>query len=155
MPILRPTQTALGEDLHLVELAREQEGARETATAEFRFRYSEEDQRDLRWYLEDYLQAPEDPTPHRARGSGGGHHPEVDRADSKEPPALRQGHLPPVPINTPAALAKRCGAGYHCAAFRGRDRASPALSPGHAGGERRLAPGPPQVLIEEGKQDGV
>ncbi|HZF13798.1 MAG TPA: hypothetical protein VFE33_33820 [Thermoanaerobaculia bacterium] len=64
MPTLRLTQTAVGEDLHRVEIALEEEGrARETSLVELPFRFSEDDQRDLRWYLEEYLQAPEEPHP--------------------------------------------------------------------------------------------
>src|SRR3954470_9043038 len=37
--------------------------ARQTAHVSFPFRFAEDDQRDLRWYLEDYLQFPEDPAP--------------------------------------------------------------------------------------------
>ncbi|HZF08751.1 MAG TPA: hypothetical protein VFE33_08185 [Thermoanaerobaculia bacterium] len=62
MPTLRLTQTAVGEDLHRVEISLEGDGlARQTADVRFPFRFSDDDQRDLRWYLEDYLQAPEEP----------------------------------------------------------------------------------------------
>jgi hypothetical protein len=37
--------------------------ARQTADVRFPFRFTDDDQRDLRWYLEDYLQAPEEPHP--------------------------------------------------------------------------------------------
>jgi tetratricopeptide (TPR) repeat protein len=64
MPTLRLTQTAGGEDLHQVEIALEGDGlARQVANATFPFRFSDDDQRDLRWYLEEYLQAPEEPNP--------------------------------------------------------------------------------------------
>jgi tetratricopeptide (TPR) repeat protein len=66
MPTLRLTQTAAGENLHHVEIAHEEEGrARETFSVEFVFRFTEADQRDLRWYLEEYLQATQD-NPNRA-----------------------------------------------------------------------------------------
>ena len=64
MPTFRLTQTAVGEDLHRVEISLEGDGlARQTADVRFPFRFSDADQRDLRWYLEDYLQFPEDPAP--------------------------------------------------------------------------------------------
>src|SRR5689334_2682258 len=64
MPTLRFTQTAAGEDLHRVEIAHGEEGsARETSLVELPFRFSEDDQRDLRWYLEEYLQYPQEPNP--------------------------------------------------------------------------------------------
>ncbi|HZF12663.1 MAG TPA: CHAT domain-containing protein [Thermoanaerobaculia bacterium] len=64
MPILRLAQTVLGEDLHRVEISLEGDGlARQTADVRFLFRFTDDDQRDLRWYLEDYLQFPEDPAP--------------------------------------------------------------------------------------------
>jgi tetratricopeptide (TPR) repeat protein len=66
MPILRLTQTSLGKDRHQVEVAREDGGAREAPTVRFTFRFSEKDQGDIRWYLEDYLQWSEDPAPKRA-----------------------------------------------------------------------------------------
>src|SRR5262249_32088416 len=64
MPTLRLTQTAVGEDLHRVEISLEGDGlARQAAEVRFPFRFTDDDQRDLRWYLEDYLQAPEEPHP--------------------------------------------------------------------------------------------
>jgi tetratricopeptide (TPR) repeat protein len=69
MPTLRLTQTTLGEDRHLVEVALEGDGlARQTATVELPFRFAEEDQRALRWYLEEYLQYPQEPNPKIAAG---------------------------------------------------------------------------------------
>jgi tetratricopeptide (TPR) repeat protein len=69
MPTLRLTQTAVGENLHRVEIALEGDGlARQTANVQFPFRFSEDDQRDLRWYLEDYLQFPQEPNPKLAAG---------------------------------------------------------------------------------------
>jgi tetratricopeptide (TPR) repeat protein len=69
MPTLRLTQTAASEDVHNVELALEGDGlARQTATVQFPFRFSDADQRDLRWYLEDYLQFPQEPNPKLAAG---------------------------------------------------------------------------------------
>src|SRR5947199_7294281 len=63
MPTLRLTQTALGDDLHRVEIALEGVGARQTAEVRFPFRFGDDDQRDLRWYLEEYLDFPAEPSP--------------------------------------------------------------------------------------------
>ena len=64
MPLLRLTQTALTEDAWRVELSLEREGqARQTADATFSFVLTPQDDEDLRWYLEDYLEWPHDPTP--------------------------------------------------------------------------------------------
>src|SRR5215472_9872064 len=60
MPTLRLTQSAEGEDQHRVEIAFE---ARRTAVSRFAFSLSAQDQEDIRWYLEDYLQYPLDPAP--------------------------------------------------------------------------------------------
>jgi tetratricopeptide (TPR) repeat protein len=64
MPTLRLTQTGAGEDLHRVEISLEGDGlARQTAAVSFPFRFTDDDQRDLRWYLEEYLQYPQEPNP--------------------------------------------------------------------------------------------
>ncbi|MEA2694670.1 MAG: hypothetical protein QOJ16_4057, partial [Acidobacteriota bacterium] len=69
MPTLRLTQTDVGEDLHRVEIALEGEGlARQTAEVRFPFRFADDDQRGLRWYLEEYLQYPQEPHPKIAAG---------------------------------------------------------------------------------------
>src|SRR5436853_2672551 len=61
MPTLRLTQTALGYERHCVEIALEGMGVRQTTEVRFPFRFDEDDQRDLRWYLEEYLDFPEKP----------------------------------------------------------------------------------------------
>jgi hypothetical protein len=61
--LLRLTQTAEGADRYRVEVALEGEGIRQTARASFGFTLTTDDQADLRWYLEDYLQYPADPAP--------------------------------------------------------------------------------------------
>lgn len=64
MPTLRLTQFAESQpDHYRVELALEGDGARQTATARFNFKLTEQDAEDLRWYLEDFLQYPLDPAP--------------------------------------------------------------------------------------------
>jgi tetratricopeptide (TPR) repeat protein len=64
MPTLRLTQTGAGNDVHNVEIALEVDGlARQTAKVQFPFRFSDADQRDLRWYLEDYIDFQEEPAP--------------------------------------------------------------------------------------------
>jgi hypothetical protein len=64
MPTIRLTQSASGQDKYHVEIAAEFEGqARQVAVAELGFKLSAQDQEDLRWYLEDYLQYPLDPAP--------------------------------------------------------------------------------------------
>ena len=63
MPLLRLTQSTEA-DTHRVEIAFEAEGAaRRTAEARFSFVVTERDEGDLRWYLEDFLQLPHDPSP--------------------------------------------------------------------------------------------
>jgi hypothetical protein len=64
-PLLRLTHTALADDRHEVEIALEFPGhPRETARSPvFTFALSDQDHRDLRWYLEDFLQYPQDPAP--------------------------------------------------------------------------------------------
>src|SRR3954463_7882213 len=64
MSRLRITQSTAGEDRYRADLEFEGDGGpRQTATAEFAFRMTEQDQADLRWYLEDFLQYPQDPAP--------------------------------------------------------------------------------------------
>jgi hypothetical protein len=59
MPVLRLTQSRIGGDRYRVEFAVEAEGRRrQTAVSEFSFDLSEQEQEDLRWYLEDYLTCP-------------------------------------------------------------------------------------------------
>jgi hypothetical protein len=60
--ILRLTQTTEGENKHRVEVAFEADGLpRQIATPRFDFQFTRQDQEDLRWYLEDFLQYPLDP----------------------------------------------------------------------------------------------
>jgi hypothetical protein len=63
MPLLRLRQLAEAENRYLVHLELESEGARRTAESRFEFKVSVQDQEDVRWYLEDYLQYPLDPAP--------------------------------------------------------------------------------------------
>ncbi len=64
MLTLRLTQTTVDQDKYRVEVALEGDGLpRQTATAQFDFKLSAQDQEDLRWYLEDFLQYPLDPAP--------------------------------------------------------------------------------------------
>ncbi len=64
MHLLRLTQTAVTDASWRVELSLERERApRQTATAAFPFALTPQDEADLRWYLEDYLQWPQDPAP--------------------------------------------------------------------------------------------
>ncbi len=61
---LRLTQYAESQaDTYRVEVALEGDGARQTCSAKFNFKLSEQDHKDLRWYLEDFLQYPLDPAP--------------------------------------------------------------------------------------------
>jgi tetratricopeptide (TPR) repeat protein len=63
MNTLRLTQSDAGSDRYRVEIAWEGDGPRQTATAEFGFQMTDQDRRDLQWYLEDYLQHPHEPAP--------------------------------------------------------------------------------------------
>jgi tetratricopeptide (TPR) repeat protein len=64
MPRLRITQSNADQGRHRVDLEFEVEKQpRQTATSTFDFSLSDPDQADLRWYLEDYLQFPQDPAP--------------------------------------------------------------------------------------------
>jgi hypothetical protein len=64
MPRLRITQSEGDPGRHRVDLEFEAEKApRQTATSTFDFSLADQDQADLRWYLEDYLQFPQDPAP--------------------------------------------------------------------------------------------
>jgi tetratricopeptide (TPR) repeat protein len=64
MPHLRITQSNGADDSYRVDLEFEVENTpRQTATATFDLPISEQDQEDLRWYLEDFLQFPQDPAP--------------------------------------------------------------------------------------------
>jgi tetratricopeptide (TPR) repeat protein len=64
MATLRITQTTESTGQYRAEVALEGDGLpRQTATASFPFAMTEQDQKDLRWYLEDYLQFPHEPAP--------------------------------------------------------------------------------------------
>jgi tetratricopeptide (TPR) repeat protein len=64
MLTLRLTQTTIEQDKYRVEVTLEGDGLpRQAATAQFDFKLSAQDQEDLRWYLEDFLQYPLDPAP--------------------------------------------------------------------------------------------
>ena len=63
MPVLRLRQTAEGGDAYRVLLELEANGQRREDTRQFKFKLEAQDQEDLRWYLEDYLQYPLDPAP--------------------------------------------------------------------------------------------
>ena len=68
-PMLRLTQTALGEDRYAVEVALEGDGLpRQTARTSFAFKLTDQDREDLRWYLEEYPQYPSEPAPTIAAG---------------------------------------------------------------------------------------
>ena len=68
---LRIQQHSLAEGRHRVEIALEGDGARRTAESTFAFSLPPQDEEDLRWYLEDFLQYPQDPAPTiAARGAG-------------------------------------------------------------------------------------
>jgi tetratricopeptide (TPR) repeat protein len=64
---LRIRQHALAEDHHQVEIDLTGDGAPRAATSTFDFRLSSQDEEDLRWYLEDFLQYPQEPAPTIAR----------------------------------------------------------------------------------------
>jgi len=67
MHTLRLTQSNLTDNHYRVHLEWEAEGGpRQTATVEFTFAVSAQDQEDIRWYLESYLEFPFDPAPRRA-----------------------------------------------------------------------------------------
>jgi hypothetical protein len=63
MPVLRLRQFAEGENRYRVLLELEEDGRRRSAESRFSFQLGAQDQEDLRWYLEDYLQYPFDPAP--------------------------------------------------------------------------------------------
>ncbi len=62
--MLRITQSSDSTGQYRAELALEGNGPpRQTATASFEFELEPQHREDLRWYLEDYLQYPQDPAP--------------------------------------------------------------------------------------------
>ncbi len=63
-PILRLNQASLEENRLKIEISLDLPGeARQTAESEFEFAMTDQDQGDLRWYMEDYLVRPHDPAP--------------------------------------------------------------------------------------------
>jgi tetratricopeptide (TPR) repeat protein len=64
---LRIRQQAVAENRHRVEIDLTGDGAPRAAVSTFDFRLSPQDEEDLRWYLEDFLQYPQDPAPTIAR----------------------------------------------------------------------------------------
>jgi hypothetical protein len=69
MPVLRLTQYTAGPDQYRVVVNLREDDpyeAPEEAIVHFPFRLTEQEQEDLRWYLEDFLQYPLDPEPKRA-----------------------------------------------------------------------------------------
>ncbi len=64
---LRLTQRSAGRNQHRVEVSLEGDGARQAFESTFDFLLLDQDEEDLRWYLEDYLQYPQDPAPAIAR----------------------------------------------------------------------------------------
>ncbi|MEA2601106.1 MAG: hypothetical protein QOF89_2098 [Acidobacteriota bacterium] len=60
---LRIRQHAVAEDRHRVEIDLTGDGAPRAASSTFDFRLSPQDEEDLRWYLEDFLQYPQEPAP--------------------------------------------------------------------------------------------
>lgn len=64
MPLLRITQERIAEKQYRVRVELEEEGqARQTVDTDFEFELTPEDHERIRWYLEDYLQYPQDPAP--------------------------------------------------------------------------------------------
>src|SRR5262249_11947438 len=60
---LRLTQHPAKRGRHTVEIALEGDGARRTAASTFAFALSSQDEEAVRWYLEDFLQYPQEPAP--------------------------------------------------------------------------------------------
>lgn len=67
IPLVRLTQNAEGNDRYRVEIALENGKFRRTATVRFPFTLPDQDQEDVRWYLEEYIQKPFEPAPTIAR----------------------------------------------------------------------------------------
>ena len=65
-PTLRLTQTASQDNRHTIELEWLEGSARQTASATVELTMSEQDQRDLAWYIEEYAEYPFEPHPQRA-----------------------------------------------------------------------------------------
>ena len=65
-PTLRLTQTGSQDNRHTIELEWLDAGPRQTATATVALALTEQDQRDLAWYIEEYAEYPFEPHPQRA-----------------------------------------------------------------------------------------
>jgi hypothetical protein len=63
MPLLRLRQFAEGESRYRVVAEFENGGVRRSAESRFDLHLTAQDQEDIRWYLEDFLQYPMDPAP--------------------------------------------------------------------------------------------
>ncbi|MGA8139653.1 MAG: CHAT domain-containing protein [Desulfobaccales bacterium] len=64
MYLLRLTNFAEAQDSYRIEVALKGKGLpRQTVTIRFAFQLAPQDQEDLRWYLEDYIENPHDPAP--------------------------------------------------------------------------------------------
>jgi len=68
MPLLRLRQIARGENKYQVTVELDSTGVRRTAESNFEFQLTAQDQEDIRWYLEDFLQYPMEPAPAIAAG---------------------------------------------------------------------------------------
>src|ERR1035438_1178830 len=63
MSLLRLRQSAEGESRYRVVAEFENGGVRRSAESRFELQFTAQDQEDIRWYLEDFLQYPMDPAP--------------------------------------------------------------------------------------------
>src|ERR1039457_2079074 len=63
MSLLRLRQSAEGESRYRVMAEFENGGVRRSAESRFELQFTAQDQEDIRWYLEDFLQYPMDPAP--------------------------------------------------------------------------------------------
>src|ERR1039458_10798683 len=68
MSLLRLRQFAEGESRYRVVAEFENGGVRRSAESRFELKLTAQDQEDIRWYLEDFLQYPMDPAPAIAAG---------------------------------------------------------------------------------------
>src|SRR5215207_11289115 len=65
-PILRLTQTGSQDNRHTIQLEWLGDGPRQVASAIVDLALTEQDQQDIRWYVEEYAEYPFDPYPARA-----------------------------------------------------------------------------------------
>jgi hypothetical protein len=63
MSLLRLRQFAEGEGRYRVVAEFENGGLRRSAESRFEFQFTAQDQEDIRWYLEDFVQYPMEPAP--------------------------------------------------------------------------------------------